>query len=301
MMRAALNVHAPKAMKPHPRISLEYFPPRSEEMALRLAKTLDALIPYGPLFCTVSYGAGGSTREGTANWVRRIRRDYGMDCAPHLTHITHTRDEVREIVRAYLAEGVTRMIALRGDIPAAGVPGAARDYGYESTLEMIADLKALGIREVIVGAHPEHSGGDKAALARHAEFVKRKLDAGADLAITQFFLDNSRFYRLRDAFAAAGIGDRLAPGIMPLYSVRQVFSFAGKTHVEVPQALKNRFDKVDGDSEAGGRIARRFSVDQVRDLAEQGVERFHLYTMNRAALPEAIFEALGMSPAAPPS
>lgn len=270
-------------------------------MALRLAKTLDALIPYGPLFCTVSYGAGGSTREGTARWVRRIRRDYGTDCAPHLTHITHTRGEVREIVRAYRAEGVTRMIALRGDMPAAGIPRAARDYGYKSTLELITDLKALGMREVMVGAHPEHSGGGKAALARHVDFVKRKFDAGCDLAITQFFLDNSRFYQLRDAFAAAGIGDRLAPGIMPLYNARQVFSFAGKTHVEVPKALMNRFDKVSGDPEAAGRAARRFSVDQVRDLAEQGVERLHIYTMNRAALPAAIFEALGMSPAAPPS
>lgn len=287
-------------MSPHPEISLEYFPPRSEEMALRLSETLGVLIPYGPLFCTVSYGAGGSTREGTANWVRRIRRDYGVDCAPHLTHITHTREEVREIVAEYLAEGVRRMIALRGDIPSGGVPRNARERGYASTLELIADVKALGIREIMVGAHPEHSGGDKTALGRHVEFIKRKLDAGADLAITQFFLENSRYYRLRDAFAAAGIDDRLAPGIMPLYSVRHVFSFAGKTHVEVPKALRNRFDKVAGDAEAAGRIARRFSVDQVRDLAEQGVKRFHIYTMNRAPLTAAICEALGLSPAAAP-
>lgn len=287
-------------MSRRPEISLEYFPPRSEEMALRLSATLKALIPYGPLFCTVSYGAGGSTRNGTARWVRRIRRDYGVDCAPHLTHITHTREEVREIVGEYLAEGVRRMIALRGDIPKDGVPRAARERGYESTLELIGDLKARGIREVMVGAHPEHGGGGKRALREHVEFVKQKLDAGADLAITQFFLDNSRFYRLRDAFAAAGIDHRLAPGIMPLYSVRSVFSFAGKTHVEVPQALRNRFDEVADDAEASGRIAKRFSVDQVRDLAENGVGRFHIYTMNRAPLTAAIFEALGLTPAAPP-
>ena len=283
-----------------PRISLEYFPPRSEAMALRLAETLKVLVPYGPLFCTVSYGAGGSTRHGTANWVRRIRRDYGVDCAPHLTHVTHTRDEVREIVDTYRSEGVTRMIALRGDIPAAGVPPAARDHGYASTLELITDLRARGIRHVMVGAHPEHSGGDKAALAEHVEFVKQKLDAGADLAISQFFLDNSRYYRLRDAFVAAGIDDRLAPGIMPLYSVQHVFSFAGKTHVAVPNALRKRFDEVAHDAEATDRLARRFTVDQVRDLAEHGVERFHIYTMNRAPLTAAIFEALGMTPAAPP-
>ena len=287
-------------MTRRPEISLEYFPPRSEEMALRLAETLKTLIPYGPLFCTVSYGAGGSTRGGTANWVRRIRRDYGMDCAPHLTHITHTREEVREIVQQYRAEGVTRMIALRGDIPKDGVPRAARERGYESTLELIGDLKAQGIREVMVGAHPEQGGGGKRALREHVAFVRQKLDAGADLAITQFFLDNSRFYRLRDAFAAAGIDDRLAPGIMPLYSVRNVFSFAGKTHVEVPKALRDRFDAVAGDAETTGRIAKRFSVDQVRDLAEHGVERFHIYTMNRAPLAAAILEALGLSPAAPP-
>ena len=287
-------------MSRRPEISLEYFPPRSEEMALRLAETLEELIPYGPLFCTVSYGAGGSTRGGTANWVRRIRRDYGVDCAPHLTHITHTREEVREIVQQYLAEGVQRMIALRGDIPGDGVPQAARERGYASTLDMIGDLKAQGIREVMVGAHPEHGGGDKRGLREHVQFVKKKLDTGADLAITQFFLDNGRYYRLRDAFAAAGIDDRLAPGIMPLYSVRNVFSFAGKTHVEVPKALRDRFDEAANDAETAGRLAKRFSVDQVRDLAQHGVERFHIYTMNRAPLTAAILEALGLSPAATP-
>ncbi len=284
-------------MNRHPEISLEYFPPRSEEMAQRLEETLEVLIPYGPLFCTVSYGAGGSTREGTAKWVQRIRSDYGVDCAPHLTHITHTREEVREIVAQYLAEGVGRIVALRGDIPAGGVPRAAREQGYASTLELIADVKALGVREVMVGAHPEHSGGDPAALRRHVEFVKRKLDAGADLAITQFFLENSRFYRLRDSFAAAGIADRLAPGIMPLYSARDVFSFAGKTHVEVPEALRSRFAGVAADAGAARRAAERFSVDQVADLAAHGVERFHIYTMNRAPLTAAIFEALGRTAA----
>ncbi len=287
-------------MSQPPGISLEYFPPRSEEMALRLTETLAELVRYRPLFCTVSYGAGGSTREGTASWVRRIRGEYGVDCAPHLTHVTHTRQEVREIAGEYLSEGVRRMIALRGDIPKDGVPAAARKHGYASTLELIADLRALGIREVMVGAHPEHSGGGKAALRQHVEFVKRKLDAGASLAITQFFLDNSRFYRLRDAFASAGIDHCLAPGIMPLYSVRGVFSFASKTHVEAPKALKDRFDQLAGDAEATSRLARRFSVDQVRDLAEQGVERFHIYTMNRAPLTAAICEALGLSPAPPP-
>ena len=281
-------------MSRRPEISLEYFPPRSEEMTLRLSETLKVLIPYGPLFCTVSYGAGGSTRGGTADWVRRIRREYGVDCAPHLTHISHTREEVREIVGDYLADGVQRMIALRGDIPGDGRPEAARERGYESTLELIGDLKAQGIREIMVGAHPEHRGGHKRALREHVEFVKRKLDAGADLAITQFFLDNSRYYRLRDAFAAAGIDDRLAPGIMPLYSVRSVFSFAGKTDVQVPQALRNRFDEIADDAETTGRVAKRFSVNQVRDLAANGVERFHIYTMNRAPLTAAICEALGL-------
>ena len=268
---------------------------------MRLDETLKTLVPYGPLYCTVSYGAGGSTRSGTAHWVRRIRKQYGVDCAPHLTHITHTREEVRAIVADYIAEGVQRMIALRGDLPAEGIPQAARERGYASTLELIADLKALGIRRVMVGAHPEHDGGDAAALRRHVDFVKQKLDAGADLAITQFFLQNSRYYRLRDAFAAAGLEQRLAPGIMPLYSVRSVFSFAGKTHVEVPKALRKRFDGLADDAAATRELAERYSVDQVLDLKEQGVERFHIYTMNRAPLVMAMFEALGLTPAAPPT
>ena len=269
-------------------------------MALRLIQTLKTLVPYRPLFCTVSYGAGGSTRAGTAHWVRRIRRDYGVDCAPHLTHITHTRAEVREIVEEYLADGVKRMVALRGDMPESGLPRAAREHGYASTLELISDVKARGISEVMVGAHPEHGGGGQSALREHVEFVKRKLDAGADLAITQFFLDNSRYYRLREAFAAAGIDDRLAPGIMPLYNVRNVFSFAGKTAVQVPKALRDRFAEVADDAETTGRIAEQFSVQQVLDLAEQGVQRFHIYTMNRAPLSAAILEALGLTAAPPP-
>lgn len=277
------------------RISLEFFPPRTEELTALLQSTLKRLLPYGPFYCTVSYGAGGSTRNRTARWVRRIRRDYGIDCAPHLTHVAHTREEVRKIVRGYVEQGVRRMIALRGDIPAQGVPEEVRERGYSSTVELIADLRASGIREVMVGAHPEHGGGDKAGLRQHVEFVKQKLDAGATLAITQFFLDNDRYYRLRDAFAAEGIEHKLAPGIMPLHNHKQVFSFAGKTHVEVPAALRARFDEAAEDSDAVRRIADRFSLDQVRDLAENGVERFHIYTMNRAPLTAAICEALGLS------
>ena len=282
-------------MSPPAQISLEFFPPRTEELTVMLKASLKELVPYRPLFCTVSYGAGGSTRDGTARWVRRIRRDYGSDCAPHLTHVSHTRDEVREIVRNYVAQGVRRMIALRGDIPADGIPVEIRERGYSSTVELIADLRAAGIREVMVGAHPEHGGGDNAALRRHLEFVKQKLDAGATLAITQFFLDNDRYYRLRDVFAAAGMEKLLAPGIMPLHNYRQVFSFAGKTHVEVPAPLRARFEHVADDPDAVSRTAEEFSLGQVRDLAENGVERFHIYTMNRAPLTAAICGALGLS------
>ena len=283
-------------MRPPAQISLEFFPPRTEELAVMLKASLKELLPYRPVFCTVSYGAGGSTRDGTARWVRRIRRDYGSDCAPHLTHVSHTRDEVRAIVRDYVAQGVRRMIALRGDIPADGIPEEIRERGYSSTVELIADLRAAGIREVMVGAHPEHGGGDGAALRQHLEFVKQKLDAGATLAITQFFLDNDRYYRLRDVFAAAGLEKLLAPGIMPLHNYRQVFSFAGKTHVEVPAPLRARFEQVADDPDAVSRAAEEFSLGQVRDLAENGVERFHIYTMNRAPLTSAICGALGLGP-----
>ena len=288
-------------MNPPAKISLEFFPPRSEEMTALLKATLKRLLPYGPLHCTVSYGAGGSTREGTAIWVRRIRRDHGIDCAPHLTHVSHTREDVAEIVRKYVAEGVRRMVALRGDIPKDGVPEPVRKRGYSSTVELVRDLRAGGLREVMVGAHPEHGGGGPAALKRHAEFVKEKLDAGATLAITQFFLDNEKYYRLRDAFACVGIEHMLAPGIMPLHNYRQVFSFAAKTHVDVPESLRARLEKPGDDHDAVKAIADRFSVGQVRDLAANGVERFHIYTMNRAPLTAAICEALGLSAHGRPS
>lgn len=286
------------------KVSLEFFPPRSEEMAALLESSLARLLPHGPLFCTVSYGAGGSTREGTAHWVRRIRREYGVDCAPHLTYVSHTREEIGEIVRDYVAEGVRRMIALRGDIPPGdippgGIPQAAQESGYSSTVQLVKDVRAAGMREVMVGAHPEHGGGDPAQLRRHVDFVKEKLDAGATLAITQFFLDNTRYYRLRDAFAAAGIDHLLAPGVMPLHNFKQVFSFAGKTHVEVPGPLRKRLERTEHDPESVRRVADGFSVDQVRDLAEQGVTRFHIYTMNRAPLTAAMCEALGLGAAAP--
>lgn len=288
-------------MSPPAKISLEFFPPRTEELTAMLEASLKRLLPYGPLYCTVSYGAGGTTRVGTARWVQRIWRDYGVDCAPHLTHVSHTRDEVREIVGDYVAQGVRRMIALRGDIPADGVPEEVRKRGYTSTVELIADLRAAGISEVMVGAHPEHGGGDSASLRRHLEFVKRKLDAGATLAITQFFLDNDRYYRLRDIFAGAGIEHLLAPGIMPLHNYRQVFSFAGKTQVEVPAELLARFEQAGDDPDAVGEISEGFSLEQVRDLAENGVERFHIYTMNRAPLTAAICKALGLSATGPQS
>ena len=289
------------SMNPPAKISLEFFPPRTEELTALLKATLERLLPYGPFYCTVSYGAGGSTRDHTARWVGRIRRDYGVDCAPHLTHVAHTREEVREIVRDYVEQGVRKMIALRGDIPADGVPEEVRERGYSSTVELIADLRAAGIGDVMVGAHPEHGGGDKAGLRQHVEFVKQKLDAGATLAITQFFLDNDRYYRLRDAFAAAGIEHKLAPGIMPLHNYQQVFSFAGKTHVEVPAALRARFERVADDPRSISEIAEGFSLDQVRDLAVNGVERFHIYTMNRAPLTAAICEALGLGVPGPQS
>lgn len=287
-------------MNPPATVSLEFFPPRSEEMAALLESTLARLVPHGPLFCTVSYGAGGSTREGTAHWVRRIRREYGVDCAPHLTYVSHTREEIREIVRDYVAEGVRRMIALRGDVPPGGIPQAAQESGYSSTVQLVKDVRAAGMREVMVGTHPEHGAGDPAQLRRHVDFVKEKLEAGATLAITQFFLDNGKYYRLRDAFAAAGIEHLLAPGIMPLHNFKQVFSFAGKTHVDVPGRLRKRLEGLEHDPEALRRVADGFSLDQVRDLAEQGVTRFHIYTMNRAPLTAAMCEALGLVAAAPP-
>ena len=284
-------------MSSSPSVSLEFFPPRSNEMTLRLQGTLARLVPYGVAYCTVSYGAGGSTRKGTAEWVRRIRQDYAVDCAPHLTHVSHGRDEVRSIVGEYLAVGVRRIVAIRGDLPPDGVSESTRARGYPSTVEMVADLRAIGVREITVGAHPEHGGGDSSALRCHVDFLKRKLDAGADVAITQFFLDNSRFYRLRDACAVVGIDQCLVPGIMPLHNVRQVFSFARKTHVNVPGPLLARLESVGNDSRTVQAIARGFSLNQVCDLASQGVERFHVYTMNRAPLAEAICEALGLTAA----
>lgn len=284
-------------MSSSPSVSLEFFPPRSNEMTLRLQGTLSRLVPYGVQYCTVSYGAGGSTRKGTAEWVRRIRQDYGVDCAPHLTHVSHGRDEVRSIVGEYLSAGVQRIVAIRGDLPPDGMPESARAQGYGSTVEMVADLRAIGVREVTVGAHPEHGGGDPSALRRHVDFLEKKLDAGADAAITQFFLDNDRFYRLRDACAVVGIDHCLVPGIMPLHNVWQVFSFARKTHVNVPRPLCVRLENVRNDPHAVQTIASHFSVSQVRDLASQGVERFHVYTMNRAPLTEVLCEALGLSTA----
>ena len=284
-----------------PSVSLEFFPPRSQEMTARLHGSLTRLLPYEPAFCTVSYGAGGSTLRGTAEWVRRIRLDYGVDCAPHLTHVSHTREEVRAIVGEHLADGVRRVIALRGDVPQGGVPEEVRGRGYASTVDLVADLKAAGVREIMVGAHPEHDAGDAMALRRHVEFLKKKLDAGADLAITQFFLDNARYYRLRDACSAAGIDHRLAPGIMPLHNVRQVFSFALKNRVAIPVALRARFEQAEDDPAALRAIADRFSLNQVRDLACHGVERFHLYTMNRAPLTAAICEALGLTASVTPA
>ena len=280
-------------------VSFEFFPPGDESMGQQLWACVQRLAPLQPKFVSVTYGADGSTRTRTHDCVLRILRETDLTVAPHLTSVGASRTEVLAIAQQYWLQGVRHLVALRGDPPAVDLaphdllrPPADR-FAFAS--DLVAGLTAVGKFDVSVAAFPEghpESGSVNADL----ENLKRKVDAGASRAITQFFFETDIFLRYRDRCAAAGIHADLVPGILPITRFPQMLRFAERCGTSVPSWLRQRFDGLDEDPETRRMIAANVAIEQVQRLREHGVHEFHFYTLNRAELTYAICHALGLRP-----
>jgi methylenetetrahydrofolate reductase (NADPH) len=284
------------------RVSFEFFPPSDEPMGRQLWESVQRLAPFRPNFVSVTYGADGSTRTRTHEWVLRILRETNLVVAPHLTCVGAARREVLQIAQDYWHNGVRNLVALRGDPPACQLSPDGRYHAYDGGFAYAADLVAgladAGKFDITVAAYPEghpESGGVEADL----ENLKRKVAAGANRAITQFFFDTDIFLRYRDRCAAAGIGVPLVPGILPITRFPQMLRFADRCGASVPAWLRRRFDGLDDDPETRRMIAANVAIEQVQRLREHGVREFHFYTLNRAELTYAICHALGLRPRLP--
>lgn len=277
-------------------VSFEFFPPKSEKMEEQLWLAVNRLAPLAPEFVSVTYGAGGSTRERTHNTVARIVKETNLRPAAHLTCVNATREEVDEVARAYWAAGVRHIVALRGD-PAEGVGSAYQPHpgGYANAAELTAGLKKIANFEVSVGGYPEKHPESKTIQA-DIDNLKAKVDAGADRIITQFGFDNTHYLRFLERARAAGIWVPIIPGIVPIHNFRQVAGFAVRTGASVPAWLARRFEGLEDDSATTHLVAAAIATEQAMDLVDEGVKTFHFYTLNRADLVYAICHLLGLRP-----
>lgn len=275
-------------------VSFEFFPPKSEEMERRLWDTVQKLVPLKPHFVSVTYGAGGSTRERTSRAIERILEETPLTPAAHLTCVDASRDEVDAVIRDFLAMGVKRFVALRGD-PAAGIGSAYEPHpdGYANGAELAGALARLGAEDISVSAYPEKHP-ESADWDADIEMLKRKVDNGATRAITQFFFDNDLFEAYLERVRAAGIKIPVVPGILPVHNFTQMTRFAGQCGASVPNWLADRFAGLDKDPVTHQLVAAAVAAEQVLDLVQRGVQDFHFYTMNRADLPFAICHLLGI-------
>ena len=281
------------------RVSIEFFPPKTEEMEKILWSSIERLAPLQPKFVSVTYGAGGSTRERTHNTVARMVRETNLKPAAHLTCVNATREEIDAVVQSYWDAGVRHIVALRGD-PAEGVGYSYRPHpgGYAQTSDLVAGIKRIGDFKVSVSAYPEKHP-EAASLDADIEALKAKVDAGADQAITQFFFDNEIYLRYRDKVRAAGIDIPIIPGILPVQNFTQAANFARRTGASVPYWLAARFEGLENDVETRRLVAAAVAAEQVLDLVDEGVEDFHFYSMNRSDLVYAICHLLGLRSQAP--
>lgn len=276
------------------RVSFEFFPPKNAEMEATLWASIQRLAPLTPSFVSVTYGAGGSTRERTHATVKRIIEETSLKPAAHLTCVAATRDEVDEVIRAYHDVGVRHIVALRGD-PVEGIGHAFRPHpgGYQSSADLVAGIKKIGDFDVSVSAYPEKHP-ESASLDSDLDILQAKVDAGADRAVTQFFFDNDLYFRYLDKVRARGITLPIVPGILPVQNFKQASGFAKRAGASIPDWMAQRFEGLDSDPETRKLVAAAVAVEQVYDLLDRGVTDFHFYTMNRADLVFAICHMLGM-------
>ena len=280
-------------------VSFEFFPPADAAMEATLWRSVERLAPLKPHFVSVTYGADGSTRTRTHQVVSRIQRETPLTGAPHLTCIGASRGEVLDIARQYWAQGISHIVALRGDPPQGSEHYAPHPDGFAYAADLVAGLRSVADFDISVAAYPEtHPEASSADF--DLDNLKRKLDAGASRAITQFFFDPQHYLRFRDRCAAAGIRAPIVPGILPITRFAQVRRFAERCGARIPQWLAERFAGLEDDPETRRLIAASVAIEQVSLLERHGVCDFHFYTLNRAELTYAICHALGLRPPASP-
>lgn len=276
-------------------VSFEFFPPKTEKMEQTLWESIAALAPLAPRFVSVTYGAGGTTRERTHNTVARIASETAIPAAAHLTCVAASKAEIAEVADAYWQAGVRHIVALRGDPPEQGTRFEPHPDGYRNAAELVEGLRRQHDFEISVAAYPEVHP-DAASAESDMDNLKRKLDAGATRAITQFFFSPEAYFRFVDAARAAGIDAEIVPGIMPVTNFAGVQKMAAMCNTQVPSWMARLFEGLDNHPGARQLIAATITAELCRKLYAGGVRCFHFYTLNRAELSYAICHLLGQRP-----
>jgi methylenetetrahydrofolate reductase (NADPH) len=279
------------------RVSFEFFPPKTADMERTLWEAIERLAPLAPHFVSVTYGAGGSTRERTHTTVKRILAETLLTPAAHLTCVAATRAEVDAVIAAYARAGVRHIVALRGDPPdGTGERFTPHPDGYRNAADLVGGIRRIADVEISVSAYPEKHP-DSPSVASDIDMLKAKVDAGASRAITQFFFENDLYFRYLDRVRTTGIDIPIVPGILPVQNYKTMRNFAARCGTSVPDWLGERFDGLDDDPATRKLVAAAVAAEQVLDLVDRGVTDFHFYTMNRADLVYAICHLLGLRPA----
>lgn len=284
--------HASESFK----LSFEFFPPKSADMDVQLWDTVEELSRWHPDFVSVTYGAGGTTKAPTLQAVQRMISVAGLPTASHLTCVDASKQDVHDVVAEFRDAGVKHFVALRGD-PSTGVGTDYKPHpeGYENAAALVLGLRQLGDFEISVSAYPEKHP-ESASDAIDIDMLKRKADNGATRALTQFFFDNDIFERYMERVTRAGITIPVVPGIMPIQNLTQLKRFAGRCGTSVPSFLDDRFAGYDDDAMGRAKVAADVAAEQILDLQRRGMNEFHLYTMNRAPLVNAVLENVGYRP-----
>ncbi|MBG3011457.1 methylenetetrahydrofolate reductase [Proteus faecis] len=270
-------------------VSFEFFPPRTEEMENTLWQSLARLNTLKPSFVSVTYGANSGERDRTHSIIKGIKERTGLEAAPHLTCVDASREELQHIAQDYWQSGIRHIVALRGDLP----DNTQKPDMYATDLVHL--LKGVGDFDISVAAYPEVHPEAKSAQADLIN-LKRKVDAGANRAITQFFFDVESYLRFRDRCVATGIDVEIVPGILPVTNFKQLKRFAGLTNVKIPGWMHKMFDGLDNDPETRSLVGASIAIDMVKILSREGVKDFHFYTLNRSELTYAICHTLGVRP-----
>jgi methylenetetrahydrofolate reductase (NADPH) len=282
--------------RPALKISFEFFPPKTDVMEERFWESIGKLAPLHPRFVSVTYGAGGTTRERTLRMVAKVKADTGVDAAAHLTCVGASRGEVDDVVRGFQAAGISRIVALRGDPPEGiGQPFTPHPEGYRNAADLVAGIRKLGDFDISVAAYPEKHPQSPSWEA-DIDNLKRKIDAGATRAITQMFFNNNDYLRFVERARNAGITAPIVPGIQPIHSFKQISGFASRCGASIPEWMAERFEGLENEPETHALVAAAVAAEQVVELLDEGVTEFHFYTLNRSNLVLALARLLGVRP-----